>query len=344
MRYITACIAGLSLPGAALSSTYTLSSGGSMNLQGSLQSSLVGSLIGDWDELENPDGTRTLPGVWGGSGNNAIPLELTITIGFDGDSDPTGPLEFTIDPKNSLATVDGLTWNMLPETMLTATLTTTVLYETFRTIAPDSLYPGGIPVEIPFGEASVTEANITQIGPALGTATPTDGQPGAFDILIPVPATLSLLINGDALGELPMELPIVFTLDGVYQPGAATDVLTMTAGASFDEGGDLPGEPLPTIPLEMPTILPPGDETAGMLLNLTPSSIAAQIDITGNLVATHPHGLPADVNGDGVVNTDDLLAVLGAWGPCSPPCPADINGDGVVNVNDILDLIGAWSA
>ena len=257
---------------------------------------------------------------------------------------PPGRLNSPLTQRISLATVDGLTWNMLPETILTATLTTTVLYETFRTIAPDSLYPGGIPVEIPFGEASVTEASITQIGPALGTATPTDGQPGAFDILIPVPATLSLLINGDALGELPMELPIVFTLDGIYQPGAATDVLTMTAEASFDEGGDLPGEPLPTIPLEMPTVLPPGDETAGMLLNLTPSSIAAQIDITGNLVATHPHGLPADVNGDGVVNTDDLLAVLGAWGPCSPPCPEDINGDGVVNVNDILDLIGAWSA
>jgi hypothetical protein len=25
---------------------------------------------------------------------------------------------------------------------------------------------------------------------------------------------------------------------------------------------------------------------------------------------------PADINGDGIVNVTDLLAVVGAWGPC----------------------------
>jgi hypothetical protein len=29
-------------------------------------------------------------------------------------------------------------------------------------------------------------------------------------------------------------------------------------------------------------------------------------------------GLPEDVNGDGVVNVSDLLAVIGAWGATSP--------------------------
>lgn len=342
MRYFATCVVGLSLPVAAIGNTYTLGTGGSLNLQGSLETVLAGSFIGDWDELENPDGTRTLPGVWGGSGNNPIPIELTIAIEFDGDSDPTGPLEFTIDPKTSSATIDGLAWNVLPETVMDATLTGTVLYDTFRTVAPSSLYPGGIPISIPFGQASVTGATITQAGPAVGTATPIDGQPGDFDVLIPVPATLSLLVVGDTFGELPVEFPILIAIEGVYQPGSETDILTMTAAADFDQSGDLPGEPLPTIPFEMPTILPPGD-TAGVLLTLTPGSASAQAAIAADLVATHPHGLPADVNGDGQVDTDDLLAVLAAWGPCAAPCPADINGDGVVNVNDLLILIGEWS-
>src|SRR5438034_8496409 len=54
---------------------------------------------------------------------------------------------------------------------------------------------------------------------------------------------------------------------------------------------------------------------------------------------------PADVNGDGVVNIDGLMAVINAWGPCpSPPaaCPADITGDGVVNIDDLLFLLRRW--
>jgi hypothetical protein len=52
-------------------------------------------------------------------------------------------------------------------------------------------------------------------------------------------------------------------------------------------------------------------------------------------------GIPGDINGDGVVNTEDLLMLLGAWGPCEG-CPEDINGDGVVNTEDLLILLGNW--
>ena len=49
----------------------------------------------------------------------------------------------------------------------------------------------------------------------------------------------------------------------------------------------------------------------------------------------------ADVNGDGMVSTDDILAVLSQWGPCSG-CTADIDGDGDVGVNDILAILAAF--
>ncbi|MDY7110415.1 MAG: M28 family peptidase [Planctomycetota bacterium] len=56
-------------------------------------------------------------------------------------------------------------------------------------------------------------------------------------------------------------------------------------------------------------------------------------------------GTPGDVNGDGVVNTEDLLALLAAWGSCPDPpedCPADFNGDDVVNTEDLLTLLANW--
>ena len=48
-----------------------------------------------------------------------------------------------------------------------------------------------------------------------------------------------------------------------------------------------------------------------------------------------------DINGDGVVNVDDILATIGAWGPCDG-CPEDTDGDGVVGVDDVLAVLSAW--
>jgi len=57
--------------------------------------------------------------------------------------------------------------------------------------------------------------------------------------------------------------------------------------------------------------------------------------------------LPA---GNSLVNVDDLLAVINAWGVCGNPnnCPADIAppgpppGNDVVNVDDLLAVINGW--
>jgi len=49
----------------------------------------------------------------------------------------------------------------------------------------------------------------------------------------------------------------------------------------------------------------------------------------------------ADLNGDGVVDVQDLITILGDWGEC-PECPGDLNGDGVVDIEDLLILISQW--
>jgi hypothetical protein len=53
-------------------------------------------------------------------------------------------------------------------------------------------------------------------------------------------------------------------------------------------------------------------------------------------------GCAEDLNGDGVVNVIDLLALLGAWGQAG--VPEDLDGSGTVDVGDLLMLLAAWGA
>jgi hypothetical protein len=56
--------------------------------------------------------------------------------------------------------------------------------------------------------------------------------------------------------------------------------------------------------------------------------------------------VPGDVDGDGIVDVNDLLAVISSWGACllpPPGCPADLNGDNVIDVDDLLAVIKNWS-
>ena len=54
-----------------------------------------------------------------------------------------------------------------------------------------------------------------------------------------------------------------------------------------------------------------------------------------------PFSWPADLNGDGKVNIDDLFQILGAWGMCDD-CPEDLNDDGKVNIDDLFVILGEW--
>jgi hypothetical protein len=48
-----------------------------------------------------------------------------------------------------------------------------------------------------------------------------------------------------------------------------------------------------------------------------------------------------DIVQDNVVNVNDFLEMLGAWGP-NPGHPADLNHDGIVNILDLLILLSVW--
>jgi hypothetical protein len=66
--------------------------------------------------------------------------------------------------------------------------------------------------------------------------------------------------------------------------------------------------------------------------------LAGRVDVTAL-------GPVEDINGDGAVDFQDLLVILGAWGMCPDPpetCPADVDGDGVVAFSDIVRVLAAW--
>ena len=47
-----------------------------------------------------------------------------------------------------------------------------------------------------------------------------------------------------------------------------------------------------------------------------------------------------DINGDGEVGVDEILAVIAAWD--TDDADADVNDDGIVDTNDILAVLSAW--
>ncbi len=74
------------------------------------------------------------------------------------------------------------------------------------------------------------------------------------------------------------------------------------------------------------------------LCNNTPDHILGNWDdFGGNELCTI---CAHDINADGIVGVDDVLAIVAAWGSCV--CVEDITGDSVVNIDDLLLVIESW--
>lgn len=67
----------------------------------------------------------------------------------------------------------------------------------------------------------------------------------------------------------------------------------------------------------------------------------ASCDCNSNDIPDECEGCIGDLDGDGDVDTNDLLTLLASWGPCSC-CPADLNCDGVVDQTDLDILLDHW--
>ncbi|MHC5005120.1 MAG: hypothetical protein ACYTJ0_18595, partial [Planctomycetota bacterium] len=62
----------------------------------------------------------------------------------------------------------------------------------------------------------------------------------------------------------------------------------------------------------------------------------------GAWIVTIEPDCDADIDGNGVVDVDDLVTVILAWG--TDDAAADVDGNGVVDVDDMVAVILAWGA
>ena len=138
--------------------------------------------------------------------------------------------------------------------------------------------------------------------------------------------------NCDVAGDLLCDTPADPRLSGVVSEACQYigDELDPCAGAPYDPqvANYMSYAPKPCRILFTPS---QDDRALATLVNLRP-----ELDN-----AACPGS--ADVNGDGVVNVEDLVAVILAWGECAAPCPEDINTDGVVDVQDLVAVVLNWT-
>ncbi len=87
--------------------------------------------------------------------------------------------------------------------------------------------------------------------------------------------------------------------------------------------------------------LAPGDYVLD--ISRSDSATGSRVFSVGWLFPELEGGVPGDLNGDGIVEVNDLLIIIAGWGACSGDCPADLSGDGNVDVSDILLLLSFWS-
>jgi len=105
-----------------------------------------------------------------------------------------------------------------------------------------------------------------------------------------------------------------------------------------------------TITITARTVISP-DCNGNFVFDLVDIQNATSLDTNLNGIPDECEQLcVADIVPNGVVNVEDLLAVIAAWGPCANPsnCSADIApvgpplGDDLVNVQDLLAVIAEW--
>lgn len=316
----------------------------SFTAQVSTEALLDGTLIGNWDEEVLPDGTKTMPGVWGGEGNEPIPLDVRQEFSGGGSTNPSGSCVLNIDTGIGLIGIEDLEVDLLGgESRVELPLDSTVymLFDTFRTYNPASLYVGGIEFPIPVGSGVITTWRMTQDDTIAGGVLVESGTPGSWTFSAEVFVAMS--ISGELEGQ-PFEFPpqeILIGIEGTCVDNGSVRTITMSFDELIETSEDIPPVDLPDTPLDLPTILPPGD-IAHVILSLDLVGLGSLLALEAQLVTRgDAEQTPGDVNGDGYVNVDDLLVVISQWGPC-PGCSGDLNGDGVVGVDDLLVILAHW--
>lgn len=149
-----------------------------------------------------------------------------------------------------------------------------------------------------------------------------DSDYAAFAALIAVPDTTNLYFRGNA----------------------GTVTLVGTLGENFDMPGDNPGV-MRTIAIEYlaPSVLPTNVQGKYLCVALNGSDGFPRMNYDDFSLLATPVRCPGDFNADGLVDTADLVLLLGVFGQTVPPgTPQDMNSDGAVNTQDLAAFLGVF--
>lgn len=134
---------------------------------------------------------------------------------------------------------------------------------------------------------------------------------------------------------------------GVFYVRSGIDGMLLEPPTLGPDAGDLFGFSVAMLPsLD-------GDDLAELLIGSPGWDAGPAVDVgraflvlsTAPLPAGSQAGDAGGATGDGLVNPDDVAAVIGAWGPCGAAhCPQDVNHDGSVDGDDLLAVIARLEA
>lgn len=139
-----------------------------------------------------------------------------------------------------------------------------------------------------------------------------------------------------AAGADPLDA-VAADLDG---DGRADLVVAGPAGIRVlrNSGGRTFAEPAPLPAPGRPVDLVAGDLDADGRIDL----VVMDGDTGGMWVLLNRTPRVGDLNGDDRVDVEDMLELLGVWGPCTA-CDEDLTGDDHVDVVDMIELLEHWT-
>lgn len=228
----------------------------------------TGTLIGNYDPLANPTGTRTKPGLFGTFGSTEnLPVNTSLDPTVKGNvlSSPTGSFQLSFDFLTNTIILRDLNMDLLSSSPIALPVTARLTFDSFRTRNPTSTYFGAS-INAPLGDATVSQIQAAQAEPtALGTLTPLGQNRYAFAAapLVTLTAQVSFMDTDYLLPTSPLPIPlageVTFTESG--------PLLSTTADLDLSRTTDL-DEPLDPFEYPLPTLFPMGDE-ANVIFNLT---------------------------------------------------------------------------
>jgi hypothetical protein len=305
-----------------------------------------GNLRGNWVSTTNPTGTRTLLGFFGGGSttNDNVPISGTATSNGTIAGRPSGQLIVRFhEPSRrvwiSRMWVDSIGAANDPTFAANSSLT----YSTFRTVNPNYLYPSLGPINVPVGEAVLTQLDFLQQETFTTIATAGPNGTYTFSGQVPFVVRGTFVVAGTSSF---IESSNTSTVSGTITPGAEGQPGALTLGFSNNATQVLPpvaADPANPIPFALPApstaTPPPPPANVLLVVGVTGGNVA--LNTTLSYVAAGARSSLADVGSEGgaagpdrILDNNDFVVFIDAF--FSSSALADVGSEGGAAIGDSL--------